>query len=111
MRTGILTLLFLATTVYTTVAMRPELVPLRAPLSGIPRQIGGWTGKDTEIKPEVLAVLAADDHLSRFYAAPGAPLSLFIGYYESQRQGDTMHSPMNCLPGAGWQPVKTERLS
>jgi EpsI family protein len=30
---------------------------------------------------------------------------LYIGYYESQRQGDTIHSPLNCLPGAGWQPI------
>jgi EpsI family protein len=33
------------------------------------------------------------------------PLALYIGYYASQRQGDTMHSPQNCLPGAGWQPI------
>jgi EpsI family protein len=36
-------------------------------------------------------------------AAP--PVGLYIAYYASQRQGDTIHSPQNCLPGAGWQPV------
>jgi EpsI family protein len=36
---------------------------------------------------------------------------LYIGYYESQRQGDTMHSPLNCLPGAGWSPVQNDHLS
>jgi EpsI family protein len=34
---------------------------------------------------------------------------LYVGYYNSQRQGDTIHSPQNCLPGAGWQPVSAER--
>src|SRR4029077_16516881 len=29
----------------------------------------------------------------------------------SQRQGDTMHSPLNCLPGAGWTPVQNDRLA
>jgi EpsI family protein len=29
-------------------------------------------------------------------------ISLFIGYFASQRTGQTMHSPQNCLPGAGW---------
>jgi EpsI family protein len=32
-----------------------------------------------------------------------------IGYYQSQREGDTMHSPLNCLPGAGWLPVSQSR--
>ena len=31
-------------------------------------------------------------------------VSLFAGYYGTQRHGDTIHSPLNCLPGSGWQP-------
>ncbi|HXW06867.1 MAG TPA: EpsI family protein [Vicinamibacterales bacterium] len=34
-----------------------------------------------------------------------APVSVYIGYYHSQRQGDAIHSPQNCLPGAGWRAV------
>jgi EpsI family protein len=34
-----------------------------------------------------------------------------VGYYESQRQGDTIHSPLNCLPGAGWQPMSRSIVS
>jgi EpsI family protein len=34
-----------------------------------------------------------------------------MGYYGSQRQGDTIHSPQNCLPGAGWEPVSEGRLT
>ena len=29
---------------------------------------------------------------------------MYVGFYASQRQGDTIHSPMNCLPAAGWEP-------
>ena len=36
--------------------------------------------------------------------------SLYVGYHASQRHGDSIHSPMNCLPGAGWQPVQSERV-
>jgi EpsI family protein len=39
------------------------------------------------------------------------PIGLYVGYYGSQRQGDTMHSPLNCLPGAGWSPVSFRRMS
>src|SRR5262249_52116959 len=38
-------------------------------------------------------------------------VGLYIGYYMSQRQGDTMHSPMNCLPGSGWQPISGGRMT
>ena len=30
------------------------------------------------------------------------PIGLFIGYFPTQRTGVTIHSPKNCLPGAGW---------
>ena len=39
-----------------------------------------------------------------------SPVALYVGYYESQRTGDTIHSPQNCLPGAGWLPVRTSRI-
>jgi EpsI family protein len=30
------------------------------------------------------------------------PIGLFIGYFPTQRTGQSIHSPQNCLPGAGW---------
>ncbi len=36
--------------------------------------------------------------------------SLYIGYYESQAQGKTIHSPKNCLPGAGWEALSSEAV-
>ena len=35
-------------------------------------------------------------------------MGLYIGYFRTQRTGATIHSPKNCLPGAGWQPVVSE---
>jgi EpsI family protein len=58
----------------------------------------------------VLKVLGADDYLTRFYRGAKGPVGFYIGYYESQRQGDSMHSPLNCLPGAGWQPLDKSYL-
>ena len=34
-----------------------------------------------------------------------------VSYYDRQTQGKTIHSPRNCLPGAGWLPVTTSRLT
>lgn len=32
---------------------------------------------------------------------------LFIAYFSTQQQGQSPHSPKNCLPGAGWTQVET----
>ena len=81
-----------------------DLIPMREPLSQLPHAIAGWTGSDVQIDQESLDVLGAGDFLSRIYSQTGQPLpvGLFIGYFPTQRTGVTIHSPKNCLPGAGW---------
>lgn len=50
-----------------------------------------------------LRELKADDYLSGIYTNDrGAVAYLFIAYYASQRQRQTIHSPQNCMPGGGW---------
>jgi len=54
---------------------------------------------------------AVNDYVSRIYRAQnGPPISLYIGYYRSQRTGESIHSPQNCLPGSGWQPLSIRRF-
>jgi EpsI family protein len=92
-------------------ASRMEAVPPREPFDAFPLRIGSWKGQDTErLDARTLEVLGADDYLSRFYQNSQGFAGLFIGYYASQRQGDSMHSPLNCLPGAGWQPIAKSYL-
>jgi len=58
------------------------------------------------MEDRILAILGVDDYLNRVYVSPErAGVALYVGYYNSQRQGDSIHSPMNCLPGAGWEPL------
>ena len=91
---------------------KTEVVPPREPLAGFPMDIQGWRGQDdVPFTPDVMAVLGVDDYIIRLYRSDAALASLYIGYYQSQRQGDTMHSPLNCLPGAGWEPVSKSYLS
>ena len=92
-------------------ASRTEDVPPREPFAAFPFQAGPWQGADTEpLSEEIMKVLGADDYLSRYYRKENQFVGLYIGYYKSQRQGDTMHSPLNCLPGAGWQPLAKSYL-
>ena len=85
----------------------------REPLSALARDIDGWRGRDaTPLANDVVAVLGVDDYIHRTYESDsGATVSLYAGYYRSQRQGDAIHSPQNCLPGAGWRPVSSSTLT
>ncbi|MGD0902868.1 MAG: exosortase C-terminal domain/associated protein EpsI [Terracidiphilus sp.] len=81
-----------------------DRIPVSEPLSRVPTVIAEWTGRDLPIDQETRDVLGAGDFLSRVYTQDGGaqPIGLFIGYFPTQRTGVTMHSPKNCLPGAGW---------
>jgi EpsI family protein len=77
----------------------------RKQLKDFPRQIGGWqqTGSDQVLDNETLKVLRASDYLLRNYrSANGRVANFYVGYYATQRDGATYHSPLNCLPGSGW---------
>lgn len=112
-RTAILTVCFLATAGYANYAIEAEAVPLIEPLGKLPTAVARWQGRDEPaFTPNILSALGVDQYINRIYSAPGEPfVSLYVGYYQSQREGDTMHSPLNCLPGAGWQPLVTERVA
>ncbi len=91
---------------------KPEIVPIRETLTGLPFRIGAWQGLDAApLNQRVLSVLGVDDYVNRVYYGPGqSVVGLYVGYYQSQRDGDTIHSPLNCLPGSGWNPVKREHI-
>ena len=89
---------------------RKEIVPAIRPLAEFPKTISEWsTVQDVPIEPEVQEVLKADDTLNRVYAnrAAGVEANLFIAFFQTQRAGQSPHSPKNCLPGSGWEPVTT----
>ncbi len=90
---------------------RVELQPKFADLELVPFSIGDWQGRPETISPEVRQVLGDGHFLSRLYtSAVEQPVDLFIAYYSSQRSGDTIHSPKNCLPGSGWTPLEADRV-
>ena len=102
----------LGTGVYLAAVSRAEAVPIRETLAACPLAISQWSGRRAaDFDAKTLALLGVDEYLNRVYTNPqGRPVGVYIGYYGTQRQGDTMHSPLNCLPGAGWSPVSFDRI-
>ena len=89
-----------------------ETLPSRPLLASFPHQLGPWAGTDENISSEVREVLGAGDFLLRTYENSAQPdVDLFVAYIPSQREGDTLHSPKNCLPGSGWSPAESGQLS
>jgi EpsI family protein len=109
----VLTMSVLAAAVCLRASASQERVPLRRPLAEIPLALGNWTAaSQRDFDPATVKVLRADDYVSRNYVAQSADTAdMYVGYYETQRQGDTIHSPMNCLPGAGWQLLSVARAT
>ena len=89
-----------------------EAVPLSKPLSTFPMQIRDWRGANVPMEPRIVQALGVSDYLYRVYQGSDQhPVFLYVGYYQSQRTGVSIHSPKNCLPGAGWEPVSVGELA
>jgi EpsI family protein len=90
-----------------------EIIPVHQPLQSFPRTFEGWLSRDVPLSKDVLDVLGPGDFLTRDYqqGSDAPEVGLFIAYFPSQRSGDTIHSPKNCLPGAGWVPLRSDRIT
>ena len=100
-----------------TVGVRAQrALELRAPLAtSVPGSIEGYSGRDIQISDQEIRAAGVTTYLARIFvtqdtlraAGAGQPRSftLYVGYYDRQAQGRTIHSPKNCLPGSGWEPL------
>jgi EpsI family protein len=98
--------------VYYTMSAK-EVIPDIGPWSRFPAQVKDWKATvDEPIDADVLATLKPDDYLNRNYVSgKNQVLNLFVGYFNSRRNGRAPHSPEWCLPGAGWKTVSTRVVS
>jgi exosortase D (VPLPA-CTERM-specific) len=80
-----------------------EKIPVKRSLSTFPVQIGEWSGVTLEMGEEFLRELDLTTYLLIDFTDDQETLvNFYIAYYESQRKGESIHSPSTCMPGAGW---------
>jgi EpsI family protein len=101
--------LLLLATLYLRFFTTVEAVPLAADIEGFPQQVGSFTlSGSSEFSQQVLEEVGVDSYINREYRdKEGHTLSLYLGYYEEQREGSMIHSPRHCMPGGGWVPVES----
>ena len=87
-----------------------ESVDLRQDILSFPDTIGSWKGEAPRtMDDKVLDVLRVDDYLDRIYRdKTGDWISLYVGFFRDQKDGETIHSPRNCMPGSGWNFTETQ---
>ena len=72
-----------------------QALPLRAPLSRLPAQFEAYQGHDETISPEEQRVAGMSSYVLRAFNRDSATaFTVYVGYYERQVQGKTIHSPL-----------------
>lgn len=90
-----------------------DVVPIRKALDSFPTVLGDWQARQgTLLEADIVNVLKVSDYVMRRYVdSGGGSVWLYVGYWATRRTGADIHSPKNCLPGAGWEPVEASRLT
>lgn len=83
---------------------------LAAPLTSILPAVPGYQVFELKVPDDERRIAGMTDYVSRGYVRDSASqFQTLVSYYASQSQGRTIHSPRNCLPGAGWEILRGDR--
>jgi EpsI family protein len=95
------------------VGVRPQHgAPLPGPLRAMPVALAGTEGRERAMSEEERRAVAVTDYVFRTFGPDSqTAFSLYVAYYQKQATGRAIHSPRNCLPGAGWQTVESGKAS
>ena len=89
---------------------------LRQPLAeAVSDSIEGFDSRDLTMSADEIEGAGVTNYLSRLFVrqdtmVPAAArfFTLYVGYYDRQTDGKGIHSPKNCLPGSGWEPLTSQ---
>jgi EpsI family protein len=94
------------------VGRRAESTPLVGPIESVAVSALGLPGTSIPIDSAQQKVAGMTTFTYRSFTPPGAEaFTIYVGYYDEQHQGKTIHSPKNCLPAGGWEPVEKGTLA
>jgi exosortase D (VPLPA-CTERM-specific) len=81
-----------------------EVIPLAKSFKFFPKTIGDWEGAQQPLEQEIIDELDFSDYVMLDYSDKNQKqINFYVAYYESQRKGESIHSPASCLRGGGWE--------
>lgn len=109
-RTIIIIVFLVMTAILTSVFSRSERILPNKSFDLFPVEIGEWKGVKENLDQKVYNILGVEEYiLGNYRNQRGNRINLYVGFYQSQKEGDLIHSPKNCMPGAGWNIIKTDQ--
>jgi len=82
---------------------REEFIPKRKTFASFPLNIENWHGRTDTLETIILDELKLNDYMLANYRDNETTVNLYIAFYDSQRKGQSAHSPRTCVPGGGWK--------
>jgi exosortase D (VPLPA-CTERM-specific) len=81
-----------------------EKIPAKKNLGQFPLKVDEWTAnRHLSMAQSFIDRLHFSEYVIINYQNPeGKKINFYVAYYESQRKGESIHSPATCLPGNGW---------
>jgi exosortase D (VPLPA-CTERM-specific) len=80
-----------------------EVTPISRSFAEFPLHIGQWRGRLETMDQKFLDGLRFSDYIMADYQnGSGKTVNFYTAYYDSQRKGESIHTPQSCLPGGGW---------
>ncbi len=80
-----------------------EAIPISQSFDKFPKTIGEWSGERQLMEKRFIDELDLSDYFMADYkTGDGKAVNFYVAYYESQRKGESIHSPATCLRGGGW---------
>jgi EpsI family protein len=81
-------------------------VPLAASIDHVLPSVDGYRVRNQKIGDEERRVAGMTSYVARAYSRDSVvAFTTLVSYYDRQTRGKSIHSPRNCLPGAGWEVV------
>lgn len=97
-------LLLVAGWVLVAAARGQKAVELAGPIETVLPSVDGYRVQNKKLSDEERRVAGMTNYVVRTYSRDSAiAFATLVAYYDRQTRGKSIHSPRNCLPGAGWE--------
>jgi len=111
-RVLLLCCLFLGTAVFIHTFDSRASVSIDKPLYQFPHKIDGWQAhRNYDIDEKVLDKLKLDDYVYRNYDSREGRINFYASFFSYVSNNKGFHSPLNCMPGSGWNISSTSPVA